>query len=77
MDLGSPLMLKFGLEIDFGVIQKRYAAILEMLIFREFSGGQSSNLCYFDKILVSKIRVWSLLYSQNQIFPEHAVFARC
>ena len=26
---------------------------------------------------VSKIGVWSLLNSQNQIFPEHAVFARC
>ena len=28
-------------------------------------------------LTVSKIGVWSLLYSKNEIFPEHAVFARC
>ena len=44
-------MLKFGLEIDFGVLQKRYAVILEIFIFRNFSGGQSSNFCHFVKIL--------------------------
>ena len=36
-------MLKFGLEIDLGVIQKSYAAIFEILIFHDFSGGQSPN----------------------------------
>ena len=46
-----PFMLKFGLEIDFEVIQKRYAAIFEILIFHDFSGGQSSNFRHFDKIL--------------------------
>ena len=44
-------MLKFGMEIDYGVIQKRYAAIFEILIFRNFSGGQSSNFRHFVKIL--------------------------
>ena len=39
----GPMMLKFGLEIDFGVIQKIDAAIFEILIFRDFSGGQSPN----------------------------------
>ena len=39
----SPMMLKFGLEIDLGVIQKSDVAIFEMLIFRDFSGGQSPN----------------------------------
>ena len=44
-------MLKFGLEIDFDVVQKCYGAIFEISIFRDFSGGQSSNFCHFDKIL--------------------------
>ena len=34
-------MLKFGLEIALGMIQKSGAAIFEILIFRDFSGGQS------------------------------------
>ena len=38
-------------------------------------------MCKTPKMLkndeVSKIGVWSLLYSQNQIFPGHAVFAYC
>ena len=38
-------MLKFGLKIDFGVVQKRYAAIFEILIFRDISGGQSPKFC--------------------------------
>ena len=36
-------MLKFGLEIALGMIQKSDAAIFEILIFRNFSGGQSPN----------------------------------
>ena len=36
-------MLKFGLEIVLGMIQKSDAAIFEILIFRDFSGGQSPN----------------------------------
>ena len=44
-------MLKFGVEIDFGVIQKRYAAIFEILIFRDFSGGQSPKFSENDKNL--------------------------
>ena len=36
-------MLKFGLEIALGMIQKSDAAIFEILIFRDFSGGQSPN----------------------------------
>ena len=38
-----PIMLKFGLEIVLGMIQKSDAAIFEILIFRDFSGGQSPN----------------------------------
>ena len=45
----SPLMLKFGSEIHFGVIQNHTAAIFEILIFRDFSGGQSSNYRYLKK----------------------------
>ena len=41
----SPIMLKFGLEIALGRIQKSDAAIFEILIFRDFSGGQSPNFC--------------------------------
>ena len=41
----GPFMLKLGLEIDFDVIQKGYAAIFEILIFRDFSGGQSPKFC--------------------------------
>ena len=36
-------MLKFGLEIVLGMIQKSDAANFEILIFRDFSGGQSAN----------------------------------
>ena len=36
-------MLKFGPEIALGMIQKSGAAIFEILIFRNFSGGQSPN----------------------------------
>ena len=44
-------MLKFGMEIDYGMIQRRYAAIFEFLNFRDFSRGQSANFRHFDKIL--------------------------
>ena len=44
-------MLKFGLEIDLGVIQKSYAAIFEILIFRVFSGGQSPKMADLDQNL--------------------------
>ena len=44
-------MLKFGMEIDYGVIQKHYTAIFEILNFHDFSGGQSSNFRHSDKIL--------------------------
>jgi len=36
-------MLKFGLEIALGMIQKSGLAIFEILIFRDFSGGESPN----------------------------------
>ena len=36
-------MLKFGLEIALGMIQKSDAAIFEILIIRYFSGDQSPN----------------------------------
>ena len=39
----SPMMLKFGLQIALGMIQKSGAAIFEILIFHDFSGGQSPN----------------------------------
>ena len=45
----GPVMLKFGLEIDFGVIQKIYAAIFEILIFHDFSGGQSPKMADLDQ----------------------------
>ena len=60
MDLGGTkkydeMMLKYGLEIDFVAIQEPYAAIFEMLIFRNFSGGQSPKFCQngenYDPIL--------------------------
>ena len=74
-------MLKSGLEIDFGVMQKHYAVIFEILIFQGFSGGQNSNFCHIDKILdfdplrnskkskfqKSQIFASPLYLSQNQI----------
>ena len=62
-------MLEIGSEIDFGVIQKRYAGIFEILIFGDFSGASSLKFCQngenlnFDplknwkKIKISKIAV--------------------
>ena len=53
-------MLKFGLEIHFGVIQNHIAAIFEILIFRHFSGGQSSKFSEngenlnFDPLKIAK-----------------------
>ena len=47
-------MLKFGLEIVLGMIQKSDAAIFEILIFRDFSGGQSPNFGPNDWLLLSK-----------------------
>ena len=43
----SPIMLKFGLEIALEMIQKSGAAIFEILIFRDFSGGQSPKMADF------------------------------
>ena len=43
-------MLKFGLEIDFGMTQKRYAAIFEIVC--NFPWDQSSHFRYFNKILL-------------------------
>ena len=42
-------MLKFGLEIALGMIQKSGAAIFEILIFRDFSGGQSPKMADLDQ----------------------------
>ena len=42
-----------------------------LLIYTKNNNKNAKN----DK--VSKIGVWSLLDSQNQIFPRHAVFVRC
>ena len=42
-------MLKFGLEIALGMVQKSYAAIFEILIFRDFSGGQSPKMADLDQ----------------------------
>ena len=39
----SPILLKCGMEVDFEGIQKSDAVIFEILIFRDFSGGQSPN----------------------------------
>ena len=47
----SPIMLKFGLEIALGMIQKSGAAIFEILIFRDFSGGQSPKMADLDQNL--------------------------
>ena len=44
-------MLKFGLEIAWGMLQKSDAAIFEILIFRDFSGGQSPNMADLDQNL--------------------------
>ena len=42
------LMVKFSQKIHFGVIQNRTAAIFEILIFCDFSGGQSPNFSEND-----------------------------
>ena len=42
-------MLKFGLEIALGMIQKSGSAIFEILIFRDFSGGQSPKMADLDQ----------------------------
>ena len=42
-------MLKFGVEIVLGMMQKSDAAIFEILIFRDFSGGQSPKMADFDQ----------------------------
>ena len=47
----SPIILKFGLEIALGMIQKSGAAIFEILIFCDFSGGQSPKMADFDQNL--------------------------
>ena len=54
-------MLKFGLEIALRMIQKSDAAIFEILIFRNFSGGQSPNFGpnrggtqFFKKLVIIK-----------------------
>ena len=44
-------MLKSCLEIDFRVVQKRYAAIFEILIFQDFSLDQSPKFCENDEKL--------------------------
>ena len=44
-------MLKFGLEIALGMIQKSGLAIFEILIFRDFSGGQSPKMADLDQNL--------------------------
>ena len=45
-------MLKFGLEIALGTIQKKSgAAIFEILIFRDFSGGQIPKMADLDQNL--------------------------
>ena len=42
-------MLKFGMYHNFGVLQKVYAGILEILIFRQFLRDQSSILAIFNQ----------------------------
>ena len=56
----SPFMLKFGLEIDFGVIQKLYAAIFEILIFRDFSGGKVQNFIKMKAIASWNFEDWKI-----------------
>ena len=56
----SPLMLIFRLEIHFGLIQNY---ILEILIFHDFSGGQSLSLVKMAKIQTSS----SSKFPKNQI----------
>ena len=47
----SLLMMKYGLEIDFKVIQKGYAGIFKILNFQNFLGGQSPKFCKNGKNL--------------------------
>ena len=47
----SPIMLKFGLEMDFGMIQKSDAAIFVILILPNFSGGESPKIYNLDQNL--------------------------
>ena len=44
-------MLKFGLDIVLGMLQKSYVAIFEILIFLDFSGGQSPKMADLDQNL--------------------------
>ena len=44
-------MLKFGLEIALGMMQKSGSAIFEIFIFRDFSGGQSPKMADLDQNL--------------------------
>ena len=46
----SPIMLKFGLEIALGMIQKSGLAIFEILIIRNISEGQSPKMVDWTKI---------------------------
>ena len=43
-------MLKFGMEIALGMMQKSGAAIFEILIFRNVSGGTSAKFCQLAEI---------------------------
>ena len=50
-NLPSPMMLKFGVEIALGMIQKSDVAIFEILIFWHFSGVQSPKMANLDQNL--------------------------
>ena len=63
-----PIMLKFGLEIALGMIQKSGAAIFEILIFRNFSGGQSQKMANLDQIPLIVILL-SMLSPKSYYLP--------
>ena len=65
----SPIMLKFGLEIVWGMIQKSDAAIFEILIF-----------CFFQGVKVQKWPIWTKIWTltpwkiaKNQNFKNRRI----
>ena len=53
-------MMTFVLEMYFGVIQKCYAAIFEILIFRDFSGGKVQNFIKMKAIASWNFEDWKI-----------------
>ena len=64
-------MLKFGLELALEMIQKSGAVIFEILIFRDFSGGQSPKMADLDQNQIFFIFLQSNLHRRNHYFLQN------